>query len=125
MSSVEQRRFQSVQDIKPKTEPKKESFFAKLGKVLPHTMEETGQRATGVWIPSWFLAVILVPVCGGILWVVITLTTIRTQQDNLQNTMEFRLKGAETDNKLNTRDISDLRIEVESLKSERAQQQRR
>lgn len=74
-------------------------------KVLPSLMEETGARAQGVWIPSWFLAIILIPVCGGILWVVITLTQISRDQANIQTTIEYRLKEVETRNKLNDEHI--------------------
>lgn len=70
-------------------------------KVLPSLMEETGARAQGVWIPSWFLAIILIPVCGGILWVVITLTQISRDQANLQNTIEYRIQQLDTQSKLN------------------------
>lgn len=63
--------------------------------------QDTAVRAQGVFIPNWWLSLLLIPLIGGVMWVVITLTQIQANQANLQSTIEYRLKIMERDIKLN------------------------
>jgi hypothetical protein len=104
--------------------PAKESVFTRIKSIMPRLDEQTGPRATGIFIPSWFLAIILVPVCGGILWVATTLTEIRRDQANLQGAVEYRLKNAETQERLNDEHLRMLENEISAMKAGRESQRR-
>lgn len=79
--------------------------------------EEQAQRQ-GVFIPNWWLAILLMPLAGGVLWVIITLTSISANQTALQNTLEFRLKQVETQAKLNDEHERERQIDQARLQGE-------
>lgn len=75
-------------------------------------MTEDKAKAQGVFIPNWWLAILLMPLCGAALWVVVTLTRIQTQQDNIQTMVEFRMKAIETQDKIKDEHVRDLELSI-------------
>jgi hypothetical protein len=112
------------QPARAEEQPRRPSVLSRIRKIMPHVDEQTGPRATGIFIPSWFLAIILVPVCGGILWVATTLTEIRRDQTNLANTIEYRLKEVETQEKLNNERWLDTKEKLSRLEGAQTQGRR-
>lgn len=73
-------------------------------------------KAQGVFLPNWWLSLLLIPLAGGVMWIVITLTSISANQAALKDTLEFRLKAVEVQTKLNDeherqRQIDQARLE--------------
>lgn len=64
-------------------------------------MTEDRAKAQGLFIPNWWLAILLIPLMAGVVWVVVTLTSIQQQQIALKDSLEFRLKQVETQGKIN------------------------
>jgi len=119
-------RAQEVQATEAReTSPRKPSVLDRIKSIMPRIDEQTGPRATGIFIPSWFLAIALIPACLGILWLNTTLTEIRTNQASLQNSIEFRLKQAEVQEKLNDEHLRLLEQEIAAIKAARDVQPRR
>lgn len=75
-------------------------------------MTQENAKAQGVFLPNWWLAILLMPLAGGVIWVVITLTRIQEQQSSLKDTIEFRLKSTETQTRLNDEHTRQLEIEI-------------
>ena len=103
--------------LRPKT------FVDRIKGVLPRLMD--APKTQGVFIPSWFLAIILVPFCGGIFWVVVTLTNISRDQANIQSAIEFRLKEVEQQGKLNDERYRQLQQDFAEFRGEQKSNQRR
>lgn len=93
-----------------------------LHKFLPHgrprIMTEESAKAQGVFLPNWWLAIMLIPLVAGILWVITSLTRIQTQQENIQALMEFRMKSVETKASLNAEHEETLRLAEAKLEGE-------
>jgi hypothetical protein len=98
-------------------EPQQTPFYKRilpLGRL--HIMSEDKAKAQGVFIPNWWLALLLIPLAGGVMWVVITLTQIQSQQAALQAAIEYRLKASETQGRLNDEHTRQLEIEIARTK---------
>lgn len=89
-------------------------------------MAEDTARAQGIFIPNWWLAMLLIPLAGGVIWMIITLTQISANQAAMQNSLEFRLKQVETQSKLNDehlRQIENRIARIEGKKNVPVQQE--
>lgn len=91
-----------------------------------HVMTQEAAKAQGVFVPNWWLSILLIPVLVGVLWFFKSLSDIQAQQkadaavavaqaqafaaamqaqatamQGLKDTVEFRLNKAEVQGKLN------------------------
>lgn len=86
-------------------------------------MTEEAAKSQGLFIPNWWLALLLIPLMGGVLWVVMSLTTIQATQQAMRDTLEFRLKEMEIQAKLNDehlRQIENRLARIEGKKNLKA-----
>jgi hypothetical protein len=82
-------------------------------------MAEEQAKAQGIFVPNWYFAVLLIPLCGAVIWLVSTLTEIRSNQANLQNTIEFRLRIIERDVKLNDEHLRQVENRVARIEGKK------
>lgn len=82
-------------------------------------MSEERAKAQGVFIPNWWLAILLVPLAGGVIWVVITLTRIQAVAENIQSTTEWRMNRVERDTKLNDEHLRQLENRISRIEGKR------
>src|SRR5262245_56594606 len=84
--------------------------FRRIGR--PRVMAEDDAKRQGVFLPNWWLSLLLIPTAGGVLWVATTLAEIKSNIAGLKDSNEFRLKQVETQGKLNDEHTRLLEIEI-------------
>lgn len=75
--------------------------------------EETAHKTPGVFLPSWWLAILLVPGAYGIWSAGQSLTRIETKVDGIEN----RITAVERDTKLNDERWRQTQIDVGAAKA--------
>lgn len=80
---------------------------------------EDRAKAQGIFIPNWWIAILLIPAFGAIIWVAMTLTEIKTQQAAAAQMWDLRLRTIERDVKLNDEHMRQLENRTSRIEGKR------
>jgi hypothetical protein len=82
-------------------------------------MSQENAKAQGIFVPNWYFAVALIPAILGVLWLVMSIVEIKSNQTNLSNTIEYRLQIIERQGKLNDEHLRQIENRIARIEGKR------